>query len=311
MTGLPYRHVPPIAMNLHQDAQSGQRARADTAPSMARSKRRVCTGCVLRHLASVYCSEPALQMRAILHVIDVVFAEARRRIRVKHPRSLSLGQDRSMGTMKRVLAFTAATAWLLASQGAIWAQGEGDGPLEVAGIEAIRGNVVKVAGDTVSIKTMKGVLYKVATGANTRVIRDSQPSSASALKPGELVLAAGELDEKEHTLGAIFLAVVDAAQLQEFDQRRAEFGKTWLAGTVTSIEGTKVVIKRPDDVVTTVVADENTSFRKRHESITLGDVKVGDGLTARGTMQKGIFTGTLLTVIDAREIREWSKLRDR
>ena len=63
--------------------------------------------------------------------------------------------------------------------------------------------------------------------------------------------------------------------------------------------------------MTTVTVDDTTSFRKRHESITLGDIQVGDGLTARGTMTKGTFAGSLLTVVDAREIREWARLRDR
>jgi hypothetical protein len=60
-----------------------------------------------------------------------------------------------------------------------------------------------------------------------------------------------------------------------------------------------------------VTVDENTSFRKRHESITLGDIQVGDGLTAKGAMGKSTFAGSLLTVVDAREISQWARLRDR
>jgi hypothetical protein len=186
-----------------------------------------------------------------------------------------------------------------------------DGPEDIAGLQAIRGSVVKVAGQVYFVKTPQGAIYKVATSVNTRFVRGEQGSSAAGIHPGDLVLAGGELDEKQHTLGAIFVAAVDAQQLEEFDRRRTEFGKTWLAGTIVGIAGTRITVKRPDDVVTVVTVDENTSFRRRHESITLGDIQVGDGLTARGEMNKGAFAGTLLTVVDAGEIREWSRLRDR
>jgi hypothetical protein len=186
-----------------------------------------------------------------------------------------------------------------------------DAPEDIAGMQAIRGSVVRVAGDMYFVKTPQGLIYKVATGVNTHFVRGEQAGIASDIHAGDTVLAGGDLDEKQHILGAIFLAAVDPKQLEEFDRRRAEFGKTWLAGTIVSIRGTQLVLKRPDDQTTTVTVDENTSFRKRHESITLGDIQVGDGLTARGTMGKSAFAGTLLTVVDAREIREWAKLRDR
>ena len=186
-----------------------------------------------------------------------------------------------------------------------------EGPEDIAGLQAIRGSVLKVTGSTYLVKTPQGAIYKIATSVNTHFVRGEQEAPASAIHAGDTVLAGGELDEKQHTLGAIFLAAVDAQQLEEFDRRRAQFGKTWLAGTIVSIKGTQLVIKRPDDVTTTVTVDENTSFRKRHESITLGDIQVGDGLTAKGAMGKGTFAGTLLTVIDAREISEWARLRDR
>jgi len=186
-----------------------------------------------------------------------------------------------------------------------------DAPEDIAGLQAIRGSVVKVAGDTYFIRTPGGSVYKVATSPNTHFVHGDQEASASSIRAGDSVLAGGELDEKQHVLGAIFLAAVDAKQLEEFDRRRAEFGKTWLAGTVVAIHGTQLVIKRPDDVTTTITVDENTSFRKQHESITLGDIAPGDGLTARGQMGKSAFAGTLLTVVDARESSKWAKLRDR
>ncbi len=223
-----------------------------------------------------------------------------------------LQQREVRSKLKRVLLVRAAFAVMLMSNlaQAKAAPGLQDAPEDIAGLQAIRGSVVKVAGDTYVVKTPQGTLYRVVTSVNTHFVRGEQSANSPAIHAGDTVLAGGELDEKQHTLGAIFLAAVDAQQLEEFERRRVEFGKTWIAGTIVSIRGTQLVVKRPDDVTTTVIVDENTSFRRRHESITLGDIQVGDGLTAKGEMSKGAFAGTLLTVVNAGEIREWSRLRD-
>ena len=59
-----------------------------------------------------------------------------------------------------------------------------------------------------------------------------------------------------------------------------------------------------------VSVDEDTSFRKRHQSITLPEIQVGDGMTATGGLNKNVFEAKVLTVVDAAEIREWSRLKD-
>jgi hypothetical protein len=171
--------------------------------------------------------------------------------------------------------------------------------------------VVKASGGVYSVKAAGGTVYRVFTGVNTHFVADERETDARAIKVGQFVLAGGDLDAKAGTLGAVFVAAVDRAQLAEFDQRRKEFGKTWLAGTVSAKRGTQVEVKRTDDVVTVVDVDENTSFRKRHESVTLGDVQVGDGLTARGVMGKEGFKAAVVTVVDGQEIRNWARLKDR
>ena len=90
--------------------------------------------------------------------------------------------------------------------------------------------------------------------------------------------------------------VKDANIQKKFEKARADFGKTWTAGSIQSIEETKITIKRPDNVTQTIVVDENTSFRKRRDSITLADIKVGDNVTARGALQGGNFLATVLSV---------------
>ena len=70
------------------------------------------------------------------------------------------------------------------------------------------------------------------------------------------------------------------------------FGKTFVAGKVTAIEGTKITLDRPDQKSQTIEVDENTSFKKGQESITLPDIKVGDMVMARGALKDGAFLAT-------------------
>ena len=108
-----------------------------------------------------------------------------------------------------------------------------------------------------------------------------------------MVMAAGDKDDKAKTVGAMIVMIIDKEQ---YEKARADFGKTWTAGAIQSIDETKITIKRPDNVVQTIVVDENTSFRKRRDSITLADIKVGDNVSARGALQNGNFVATVLSV---------------
>jgi hypothetical protein len=191
------------------------------------------------------------------------------------------------------------------------ADAQDDSNFDVAGMQAIRGTVAKVDGDSIFVRLRGGVEYKVATSANTHFVKSGAMATRDPAKPGDTVLAGGDLDEKQHLLGAIFVAVVDANELAELDDRRAQWGKTWIAGTITAKDGTVLTIKRPDGVVDRVSVDENTSFRKRHQSVIYPDLQVGDGMTATGGQSaKHVFQAKVITVVDAAMIREWSRVKD-
>ena len=213
----------------------------------------------------------------------------------------------------RIFARPAAIQTLLVASSLLClpgAQAQEDSAFDIAGMQAIRGTVTRTAGSTVYVKAHDGTLYQVETGANTHFVKNGAGAAPNSAHAGDTVLAGGELDARKHTLGAVFVAVVDAAELAELDQRRVQWGKTWLAGTITEKRGTSLVIKRPDGQVNTVAVDEDTSFRKRHQSITLPDIEVGDGMTVTGAFDKNVFTAKVLTIVDAAEIREWSRLKD-
>jgi len=158
---------------------------------------------------------------------------------------------------------------------------------------SVRGTVTAVSGDNITVKTETGDVYKVETGPNTRFRKQREQIKISDIHVGDMVGAAGDKDEKAKTLGAMMVMIIDKEQ---YEKARADFGKTWTAGAIQSIDETKITIKRPDNVIQTIVVDENTSFRKRRDSITLADIKVGDNVSAQGSLQNGNFLATVLAV---------------
>src|SRR5271165_6739295 len=189
-------------------------------------------------------------------------------------------------------------------------QGQGQGMGGAFTDHGVRGTVTAVSGNNISVKTEQGDVYKIETGPNTHIRKQRDRSQARAagtadanpggeqvkisdIHVGDIVMAAGDKDDKAKTVGAVMVIVLDKEQ---YEKARADFGKTWTAGAIQSIDETKITVKRPDNVMQTIVVDENTSFRKRRDSITMADIKVGDNVTARGALQNGNFVATVLSV---------------
>jgi hypothetical protein len=69
-------------------------------------------------------------------------------------------------------------------------------------------------------------------------------------------------------------------------------------GRVTAINDVKVTLQGgPDNAAHTFVADENTTFRKRRDPITLADIQVGDMVRAEGSVRSGAFLATSVAVM--------------
>jgi hypothetical protein len=204
--------------------------------------------------------------------------------------------------MKRT-AILAMVVLVLAITAAGQAQQEGDGPPNGGGGMAgafgsgngIRGTVTAAAANAFTIRTDEGDIYQVLYSVNTRLMKDRQPIEAGDIHVGDMLMAGGIVDAKAKTVGAVFVLDIDAAQMRN---ARAGFGKTWVAGKVTAINELKITIERINDKQVQVVAvDENTSFRKRREDVTLADVKVGDFITVQGALHADTFVATALRVM--------------
>jgi hypothetical protein len=179
------------------------------------------------------------------------------------------------------------------------------------GGRGVGGTVTEVAADHYTIKTLTGETYAVHYSPNTRVLKQpAQRPAAGAmrvppqeLKPtdirvGDVIMAAGEIDTNAKSIGAMSVIKLDPERAREMREMQANFGKTWLMGKVTAVNETKVTLQSPvDDAEHTFVADENTSFRRRREPVTLADVQVGTNVRVDGAVKEGVFVASSVNLM--------------
>jgi hypothetical protein len=110
----------------------------------------------------------------------------------------------------------------------------------------------------------------------------------------------GSTDAAAKSVNAIAIVLIDPERVKQMREMEANFGKTWLQGKVTAIDGAKITLTGLlDNAAHIVVADENTEFRKHREPVTLADIQVGDTLRVEGAVKDGVFTATSVNVAGA------------
>ena len=195
--------------------------------------------------------------------------------------------------------------------------GDGRGMWRGGGMmgRGVVGTVTEIAADHFSVKTESGDLYTIHYSVNTRMMKGGggprrsqpdneqqftppQPIKATDIKVGDVIAASGEIDPNAKSVGAIVVFQIDPERARQLREMQANYGKTWLMGRVTAVNDVKVTLQGgPDNAAHTFVADENTTFRKRREPITLADVQVGDMLRVEGSQKNGEFLATTVAVM--------------
>jgi len=198
-----------------------------------------------------------------------------------------------------------ARGWGGGQRGGMW--GEGRGTV---------GTVTAIAADHFTIKTELGETYTINFSVNTRILKQlpgqgrgqrqsegGERTPPVAIKPtdiqvGDAIMAGGEVDTTAKSLGAVMIMLIDPERAKQMRAMEANYGKTWLMGRVTAIKDLRVTIEGgPDKAAHEFVADENTSFRKRREPVTLADVQVGDMLRVEGAVKDSVFVATTVSVM--------------
>lgn len=196
--------------------------------------------------------------------------------------------------------------------------GRGGGGMFMMGRGSV-GTVTEVAADHYTIKNELGEVYTIHFSANTRIMKQApprhgqsqgqaqqgegertppQPIKSTDIKVGDVIAASGEVDANAKSVGAVVVMLIDPERAKQMREMEANYGKTWLMGRVTAINEVKVTLQGgPNNAVRTFVADENTSFRKRRDPITLADVQVGDMVRVEGAVKDGTFIATTVAVM--------------
>ncbi|HWE87219.1 MAG TPA: DUF5666 domain-containing protein [Terracidiphilus sp.] len=197
----------------------------------------------------------------------------------------------------------------------------------------VMGTVTDVAADHYTVKNDSGETWTIHYSANTRMMKQPprpanaappgqgqgqgegngaymrggtppQPIKAADIKVGDAIMAMGDTDQAAKSVGAVMVMQLDPESAKRMEEMRANYGKTWLAGRVTAINDATVTIQgMTDDAARTFMADENTTFRKRREPITLADIQVGDAVRVEGAIKAGQFVATAVSVMGAPEAR--------
>ncbi len=186
----------------------------------------------------------------------------------------------------------------------------------------VSGTVTEVAADHYTVKSFSGETYTIHFDANTRIMKQGagargggqaegedrgqgwgqgrrfggnppEPIKAGDIKVGDAISSMGDVDATAKSVGATTVVLLDPERARQMQEMEASYGKTWLMGKVTAIDGVKVTLTgMMDNAAHSFVADENTTFRRRRDPITLADIQVGDTVRAEGAVKDGVFTAT-------------------
>jgi len=212
----------------------------------------------------------------------------------------------------RTKRFLLLTVFLTVDLAFAWAQPQERTRRDLPPGDNVIGKVTSVGTDSLVITPLTGgdpVTVKVSE--NTRVTKDRQPYKLADIKTDEIVFARGSL--KNNVMDAAVVGVANPQMVQRFEQgggpggpgggrgvfmmgpgmngnfKPEDVGKTFIVGEVKAINETKLTIGRPDGQNQDIEVDENTSFKRGNESITLPDIKAGDFVRGTGELKNGIF----------------------
>ena len=200
--------------------------------------------------------------------------------------------------MKKSLLLCLAAGLCVA---AAFAQDQEQGPMRMPPGASVAGKVTAVDNGSITVTPANGgAAVTVKVSDSTKIFKERQPVKLSDIKVNDTVFARGQLNG--NSMDAAMLAVVNPEMIQRMQQgggmqfNREDLGKKFIAGQVKAINETKLTITRPDDKDQDIEVDENTSFKRGPESITLADIKVGDFVHGQGELKDGVFVPKELIV---------------
>ncbi len=144
----------------------------------------------------------------------------------------------------------------------------------------VQGIVTASSGNTLTIKTEAGDMYQITAGDNARVMENRQAIKLSDIKPGDSVMAMGQVDATKKTVQAMMINATDAATIAK---AKENMGKTYITGKITAIDADnlKITVMRTDNQSQVIAVDDGTSFQRGTRGVA-ADVQAAGGLAMGG-----------------------------
>jgi hypothetical protein len=178
---------------------------------------------------------------------------------------------------------------------------EGPGVGRGMGFHGVGGQITAINGSTITLRTLRGETAEIKITSSTRFRKDRNEAKLGDFKVGDQVFAAGDqgkdgvwiaqmLGERTGAGGGRGGGMTGGMQVKPEDN-----GKTYIAGELIKIDGTRLTVKKPDNSEQVIEVDDDTSFRnERRESVTLADMKPGDFVRGQGAVKSGVFVPKVL-----------------
>jgi hypothetical protein len=179
-------------------------------------------------------------------------------------------------------------------------------PRREMGGERVMGTVASVGIDRFELKKPDGASQTVLVNAQTHYRQQQQEFQLEDVKPGDHVLVNGNLNSDKQFVAASVRRVTEE-QLQRFQAGGGpgpgggpggpgggwgQSGGDRAGGEILSIDQNQIKVRNRFQGERTIVINDQTTFTKQGQAITLKDLKVGDRIFATGKEVQGQFVAT-------------------
>lgn len=193
-------------------------------------------------------------------------------------------------------------------------QGQGRGGRE--GGPRIFGKITAVHDSSIEVTNADGQALTVKITPDTEFRKDRQPAKLSDFKVGDVVMVRGE-QNGDNTVTAKMIGGRTGGMMGGPGgaggrpgggmARLGTLGKDYVAGEVKAVDAPKLTVVRTDGVTQSLQLDEETSLRHGRDSITMADIKPGDHIVARGSVQNDVFIPKTVSVMSP---EQWQRMQE-
>src|SRR5579863_7497695 len=163
-------------------------------------------------------------------------------------------------------------------------RGQGRGP--AAQGEMAGGTITSVGVDRIEIKKQDGTAQVVMVNDQTHYRQGQQEIQMEDLKPGDHVFVRGKMNDNKE-----FVAL-NVRRVTEEQMQRFQAGGERTGGQIVSIDGNQLKVQNQRQGEKVVLVNDQTTFMKDGQPITLKDLRVGDRIFAMGKETDGKFVAT-------------------